>query len=363
MNVFYGSHTAERKGSAVSLCQLQCSLAGTGFSPVAAFGREGPMADLTRSRGIPTVVLKGKGPLGGQLVLDAWRLLGRYEVGLVHLNCAVSFSKYLGIAARARRLPVLWHLREDPADKPLRRLEGWIRRLSDRIVAVSSDIEEVFRDTGKVVTIYNGVDAERFRCDGERDAVRRELSIPLGAFVFGMVGSVERRKGNLNFLQAAEEAAWHRADVHLVIVGDGRPEAFQELRGFLADRPSLASRVVMTGPRADVPRLLAALDVLVMPSLWEGFPRALIEAMAAGRPAVATAVGEVPRILEDGVTGFVVPRDDPGRLAEALARCLELGPELEEIGRRARARVASSFTVARHVARVTEEYRKVLGWG
>ncbi len=329
------------------------------FRPVVAFSKPGFLVDDLSARGIPCAVLEERGLLGWRLVRQALALMKREEVDLVHLNSAVPFCKYVGIAARIRRVPVLWHIREDPRGKRVRSLKKWVRFLADRVIVVSSELEEAFRSF-PVVKVFNGVDVERFHPGRAGSAFRDRYTIPEGAFLFGIVGSMEERKGTLLFLRAAEALLQAGLDAHFAMVGDGPQEEERAVADYLAQRPLLASRVVLTGRLDDIPQVMAAIDVLVMPSLWEGFPRSLIEAMASGRAAIASDVGEIPRILEEGVSGRVIPRGDLPALIRAMEELLVRKDGLVEMGMRARERVVSELTLERHVECVREEYLRWL---
>ena len=294
--VLYASHTPALKGSAVSLAQLVLGLDRSAYRPTVVFAKEGTLVGQLRESGISTRVLASKGWLGWRLVRDALRVIDEEHIRLAHLNSAVPFCKYVGIAARLKRLPVLWHIREDPAGKRVRRLKKWIRRLSDRILVVSSELEMAFRGEGRVVKIYNGVSTETFRPGLDGSALRERYGIPADAFVFGIVGTIEERKGVLEFLRAARRVTDSGADIFFLVVGDGLPEDERQVRDYIRAQGGLGERVVMTGRLACIPEVMAAIDILVIPSLWEGFPRSLIEAMASGKPAIATDVGEIPWI-------------------------------------------------------------------
>lgn len=359
ISVLYVSHTPEFKGSAVSLYQLMTGLDRTRFRPVAAFSKPGPMVDKLTSLGIPAYVLSIRGLLGMGLVREAMALIKSEGIGLVHLNSAVPFSKYVGIAARLSGVPVVWHVREDPEGNRVRKNGPWVKLLSNRIFAVSTDIEEYFRTTGKALKIYNGVDTDVFRPGLDGKTFRERHGIPGDAFVFGMVGTIEPRKGVLSFLEAAESIITDRPSAWFLIVGSGQKEHEDEVRKFLDTRPALKARTTLAGRVTDVPSAMAALDLLVMPSLWEGFPRALIEAMSCGRPAVATRVGEVEHIIDEGRTGFVIAKDDPAALAGAMRRCMDMGDGLLEMGRLAREAAVEKFGIKRHIALVMDEYDKI----
>ncbi len=358
--ILYVSHTPALKGSAVSLVQLVLGLDASRFRPCVAFSKPGFLVDDLSARGLSCTVLNERGFWGWRLVRQARSLMERERVGLVHLNSAVPFCKYVGIAARSLGLKVVWHIREDPRGKRIRRLRKWIRHLAHKVIVVSSELEDAF-ETFPVVKIFNGVDMGRFHPGIDRTPFRDRFGIPHDAFLFGIVGTIEERKGTLLFLHAADALLKSGRDAFFSIVGDGALEDERAVRQYLAERPTLASRVILTGRLDDIPQVMAGIDVLVMPSLWEGFPRSLIEAMASGRAAIASGVGEIPFILEDGVCGRVVPKGDRAALSRAMEEFVCRRGDLAEMGMRGRQRVLEQFTLEKHVRTVMNEYEKLLG--
>jgi glycosyltransferase involved in cell wall biosynthesis len=144
------------------------------------------------------------------------------------------------------------------------------------------------------------------------------------------------------------------------LVGHEELSTAAELRVYASER-GVDDLVTFEGFRADVPQVMADLDVFVLPSLWEGFGLVLVEAMAAGRPVVASAVGPISEIVVDGVTGLLVPPGDPDALAEAIVRLLQ-DPELAAaLGRAGRARVERELRVDTMVTRTEALYDELLG--
>lgn len=182
-------------------------------------------------------------------------------------------------------------------------------------------------DARRLRVIPNGVELERFAPgDGQAAAVRRELGVEAGAFVWMAVGRLEPPKDYASLLHAFRDAATERP-AHLVILGEGSLRAALEA---LASELGIAARVTLPGSRTDVPRLLSGADAVVLSSIREGLPNALLEALAAGRPAVATTVGGVREIVSDGESGYLVPPGDPAALAAAMARMMALPVEARE---------------------------------
>lgn len=207
-------------------------------------------------------------------------------------------------------------------------------------------INELKYSPDKIRLIPNGVDTARFQSGGGRSALAG-LGIGESDKVVGILAALRPEKDHATFLRAARLVAERVPQAKFLIVGEGpmRPEIER-----LIGRYGLGDRVVLTGARSDVPELLRAMDVFVLSSFSvECFPIALLEAMAAGRPAVCTAVGGVPEILEEPETGFLVPPHDPEALADRLVQILSDPVLAQQMGRAARARVGSLFSLAASV--------------
>jgi sugar transferase (PEP-CTERM/EpsH1 system associated) len=243
-----------------------------------------------------------------------------------------------------------------------------------RFVAVSADLAEwLHESTGiarsRITHIVNGVDCERFQPGSQgRASLRDEFNIPAGAIVVGTVGRLEAVKGHEQLLRAwpliERRLAAAGREARLLIVGDGSLRATLEA---LARELGIAERVVFTGMRADVPQLLQAMDIFVLPSLNEGISNTLLEAMASGVPVVANRVGGNPELIDDRVTGFLV---DAGlnagpseRMAEAIAT-LVLDDKLRAtMSAASRQRAVAEFSLETMVQRYDDLYCQVLAGG
>jgi glycosyltransferase involved in cell wall biosynthesis/protein-tyrosine-phosphatase len=232
---------------------------------------------------------------------------------------------------------------------------------ADRIIAVSEDLAQSLRESGyrrsAVIPIHNGIDLCQVRIAKDAGEVRRQLDIPPSALLIGTVGRLAPVKAQVDLLRAAQRILRAEPDARFLIAGEG------PLRGdLLATAAQLgvdrACRFV--GDRHDVLDLIGAMDIFVLPSLHEGIPMAVLEAMALGTPVVATAVGGVPEIVADRVSGLLVaPRDDRA-LADAcvsLARNRSWAQALAAAGRRA---VANRFSHDASGHALIETYRSLL---
>lgn len=221
--------------------------------------------------------------------------------------------------------------------------------------------EHLARGVGRVdrfAVVPSGIDLARFREAGEKAGTRPGGGdCPSEVIVIGSVGWLTPVKGHRVLLEAASrlKPKWPR--LHVVIVGGG--PLWDELAR-LARARGMADAVRLLGTRADVPDCLAGMDIYVQPSLNEGMGRALIEAMAAGRPVVASRTGGIPAIVEDRKTGLLVPPGDPDALAAAIAELIEHPEWARALGRAARERIGEAFSVPAMVQAVEAVYDQAL---
>jgi len=224
-----------------------------------------------------------------------------------------------------------------------------LRRLTpemDRLIAVSQAIERKIVDerraTIPVSLVYNGVDLERYDHQEPCCTLRDEYGMEPGAQIVGVVARLEPEKGHPTLFEAWPAVLRAVPDAYLLVVGEGsRRDALERL----AQELRVAHRVVFTGRRDDVPAVTAALDVAVLPSYREAQGLTILEAMALSRPVVASNVGGIPEVVEDGVTGLLVPPHDPDALAAALIRLLVDHPYADMLARAGHDTVHDRFCV------------------
>lgn len=238
------------------------------------------------------------------------------------------------------------------------RLNRFTHPLADRVVCVSQQVADFAADhvgipRTNTVVIPNGVDLRTFGQSLTVREARLALGLPLDEPLIGTVTRLQPVKR----LDVLLYAVAPLPDVHAVIVGDGPQLARLET---LSDELNLETRVRFIGHRRDVRPWLAALDVFVLPSAWEGMSNALLEAMATGLPVVATAVGGTPEVVVDGVTGLLVPPGDPDLLAQAIRQLLRDLDLRHTMGQAGRARVEKSFSIEETVRRTEELYTTLL---
>jgi glycosyltransferase involved in cell wall biosynthesis len=217
-------------------------------------------------------------------------------------------------------------------------------------------------DAAKIVVIRNGVDLSRFNGPADPGRIRRELGLAPGTPLVAVVSRLTRLKGLENLLEAAAMLTPRYPDVRFLIVGETSPSevAYLDELKQLADRQGVGDRVIFTGRRSDVPALLSAVDVSVMPSLNEALSNVLLESMAAGAPTVATRVGGTPEALVHEETGLLVAPGDSRGLASAVGRLMDDRLLATQLGRTARQLIQDRFSVDRMVLSTEQLYTELL---
>jgi glycosyltransferase involved in cell wall biosynthesis len=229
----------------------------------------------------------------------------------------------------------------------------------DRVVCVSEGQAAKVRQAGvpaeRIRVIANAIDGRRFaRPDlTGRDELRAYFRTPR-RFIVGAAGRLSPEKGFEQLIGAADEVVAAMSGTGFVLFGDGPLGAALHQQ---IDEHSLQDDFVLAGFRHDLDRLLPWLDLLVLPSFTEGMPNVVLEAMAAGVPVVATAVGGTPELVVDGVTGWLVPPGNPSELARRIVDVLDSGPGRHALGQRGREQVQTEFTFAAQAAKYRALFR------
>lgn len=336
---------------------------------------EGDMGDLAGRAGVEPFVIDSMrnraGPLADLRTLAAlFRLFRRERPAIVHLHL-LKARLLGGLAARWAGVPIvvetfhgtlLTGYYAAPVARLLAWLERWLARRMEAVIAVSPAVAGELAaarvgSPARVHVIPLGLDLERFGGVGLRSTLRRELGLSEDVPLIGTVGRLVPIKGLSLFVDAA--ALIHRAlpAAQFIIVGDG------PLRAELSRRTGaagLSGQVHFLGWRRNLEALYPDLDLVMLTSLNEGTPVSIIEAMAAGRAVVATRVGGVADVIEDGASGVLVPPGDPAALAAAAVALLREPERRREMGEVARAAVLRRYGAGRLVADTDALYRRLL---
>lgn len=310
------------------------------FSPMlCALDQGGALEDDLRQLNIPHRVMHRRPGLQFGLMWRLFRLFRRHRARVVHTHHFNQlFYSLLGATLCGARLIHTEHSIESYKRPRLRLALRLMSPFCHRIIAIGADGARVLRDDvgiskRKLQIIRAGVDLDAFNVP--RALARRELELDPDTPVAVIVARLSPEKNHRLLLEAWSQVVQSVPDALLLIAGEGsEAEALREQTGALG----LSGRVRMLGVRRDVARVLAACDVFVLSSDREGLPVAVLEAMAASRAVVATAVGDLPRVVREGQTGLLVSPHDARALAEALIALLSDGKRASgygEAGRRA----------------------------
>lgn len=327
---------------------------------------DGPFMARVRDDGFDTTLVDVSRSHRVDGVVRLARDLRATRTDLLHTHTLAAANALSRCAARLAGVPVVSHLHIEnhfrPATRPLlRALDNGTARFSARLVAVSEATRTAYErqgyPSGRIVVLYNGVDLTSDRPAG---GLRDELGVGESALLVALVGRLCDVKGQRELIQALAEVP----AAHAVLVGEDLEHGgdYRRLLEREADRMSVRDRVVFTGARDDVGALIEQVDVVALPSWTEGLPLVVLEAMARGRPVVATPVGGTAEAVIDGDTGILVPPRDPASLAGALRR-LENPALREQLGAAGRRRATERFSADDMARGMLEIYDEVAGDG
>ncbi len=380
----------DRGGGQEVVRTLVRHLPEAGVDPVVVSLSDGPLRSEIEAGGIPVVIIPGRmtslldGPRGIREIMrirsDLAAVAREHQTRVVQTHLLRSLD-FVALALRASRDVdvVLWtvhnallDLRADqlPANAWLLRPKRIVHRMmyrvggrvADGFIAVSDDVASSVRHAfrpprDRLTVIPNGVEVERYGTSIARAEVRASIRIPADAPMAIVVAKLMTQKGHAVLLDALPRVHERFPLLHTVLVGEGELRAQLEAR---VRRERLDDRVRFLGDRGDIPDLLSASDLFVLPSLWEGLPMALLEAMATRLPVIASAVSGTRQVIQDDRSGVLVPAGDARALAGAMMRVLGDPHHAAALGRAARSRVEDCYSAGAQAQRHVRLYRTQL---
>jgi len=367
--------TLDRSGAEKQMTLLARSLPREEFEVhVAALTRGGPMLAELKSAGVPVTILGKRWKFDPHAFWKLFRLVRGLKPDLIHtwLFAANTYGRAAGVLAGVKCL-VAGERCVDPWKTWELWFDRWLARHTSRIAANSEGVREFYAARGipaeKIEVIPNGIPPPP-ACSTTRQEILAELGIPSTARPVGLIGRLWPQKRVKDALWAADLLKQIRDDVHLAIVGDGPDRRRLEI---FRDQCEIGDKVHFLGHRSDVPRLLPHFDVLWLPSAYEGQSNAIMEAMAAGVPVVATDIPGTRELVVDGQTGYLVSTEGwppnattvnktvAAGLARHTLRILDDPALARRLGEAAQKRMRDEFSVENMVARYADLYRRLLG--
>lgn len=327
-----------------------------------AVHENGPLAALLTADGIPCRAFSRKGkwdPRPLVRLVQQFRADGTKVVHTHHIGQLL----YGGLAGRWAGCRVVhtehdyYSLRRPRAQQLLRVLT----RLADRVTAVAEPVRSFLEGTvglpaSKLITIQNGVEIDRYETAIPHD--RHKWGLKTSDVIIGCVARLSPEKGHKVLLQALVKVISRHPQTRLALIGDG--EERERLQHLTADL-NIVDFVRFLGLRVDVPEVLATCDLFALPSIQEGFPMVILEALAAGKAVIASEVGAIPDAIRHGSTGVLVPPGDADALADALCFLIEDQGARQRLGQNGRKFVREAYDFERTVGRYDDLYHKILG--
>ena len=357
-------------GAENALLNLARELSHTSdFNPIIAVFRNSQnphteIADAAEKYGIEAIVIDCNGRFDSRAILGLRRLLRERNIRLLHTHgYKADFYGVLATRLTDCRLVPTCHnwTRADSMLSLYSILDRFLLRRFDGIATVSDVLREDLSGSSPtrqtIVQINNGIPLEDCLSSESRGAIRAEFGIPGNSRLVTTVGRLSREKALDIFLEASARFLPQYEDVRVVLVGDGPQRRELEL---LASRLGIDDRVHFTGTVQGMDRIYALVDMFVISSHTEGLPMTLLEAMAYRRPIVATRVGSIPGVLEDGARGLLVDPGDATALAGAVADLLSDTVRSRELGERAYDRVRDEYSSARMAEKYLSLYRDLM---
>jgi glycosyltransferase involved in cell wall biosynthesis len=317
------------------------------------------VAEKCREQGIETAVFPCRGKFDRKTIAQIRKFIKKNEIGIIHSHGyksnLYSFFASLGLSTNLVATCHNW-LGDDSKMKLYASLDRFILRRFNNIIAVSEPVKKRVIDSGvpfrKVGIVQNGISLDRFDPMQRTNNVRSALGISDDRIVIGSVGRLSAEKGHGNLLSISNDIVEKHPKCVFLIVGDGILK--QDLQ-----REYDFPFVIFTGARNDVHELYRCMDIFVLPSLTEGLPMVLLEAMASKLPIIASNVGAIPTVIKNGSSGLLVEPGDTESLKKSLLYLLENPEKAKKLGQKANQTVNENFSSSKMADEYTNIYNKL----
>lgn len=342
----------EMGGAEKMVVSLATNLDKTKYNPlICCLNYKGRLAHQLEEKGIPVIELGKRPGFDLSIIPKLIKVMRENRVDIVHTHLWT--ADFWGrIAAKLAGIPIIISTAHNiDAWKPKIFLiaDKILSHFSDKIIAVSNTVKSFYVKNAKIPAskikmIYNGIDVDKFNIDIDRNIKRRELGLGIDKKVIAVIGRLVEQKGHIYFLDCLKKLSDRYTNIQALIVGDG------PLKGKLEKQSmelGLDGEIIFTGVRKDIPEILKIIDILIIPSLYEGLPTIMLEAMASRVAVVSTNVGGNPEVVVDGKMGFLVHSKDSLGLADSIEKFLENVNLAEHMGAVGRERVTKYFSLSK----------------
>lgn len=314
------------------------------------------VADMCHQEGIETAIFPCRSKFDFRTISRLRSFIKKRDIDVIHSHGykanLYSFFSSLGLQTFCVATCHNW-LGDSLRMKSYAVLDRFFLKSFNAIAAVSEDVRKKIINSGinpkKVKIIENGISMDRFSRNYSLDKIRTELNIAGDSIVIGTVGRISYEKGQEDLLKIVPEIVKEFPKTVFLIIGDG------SLMKYLQKQYN-HPRIIFTGLRNDTPKLYQSMDIFVLPSLTEGLPMVLLEAMASSLPVIATKVGAIPTVVQNGETGLVVEPGDPEEISTALLYLLSNPDKAEQMGRKGYKRVKEHYSSSKMAAEYINIY-------
>ncbi len=354
-------------GGETHILNLVESLDRTVFEPIVLSFTKGQMIDELNKSNVKNFVIPSTKAFDFAKWKTVKKLLKAEEIDIVHIH-GTRANTNVYWAARSLNLPIIytihgWSFHDEQSffTKKVRIFfEHFFTKRSTKNISVSASNQQTGFDEIKdfnSVVINNGIDVQKFNPENSFRNVRKELGIDDAKIVVGFTGRITAQKDPLTLIKAFKKVNEKNKNAVLLMIGDGDLKA-DAVR--LSEALQISDAVIFQSFRNDVPDILNAIDIFCLPSLWEGLPIALLEAMAMKKAIIATAVDGTKEIIGDKKNGLIVPPQNANALAEAIFFLIDEKELCKKFGDEARKTVASNFDVKKMTKQTEDIYLEVL---
>ncbi len=337
------------------------------FSPEVLSFTPGPMVDQISKMGIPVHIIETERGFDWKIWGRVKKLLINQKIDIVHAHGTRANTNVFW-AARNLKLPLVytihgWSFHQDQSKlvKNIRMLSEWFltsQTTSNICVSFSNQQDGVKKFNMKNSTvIFNGISTEKFDPTGKYADIRKELNIPEEKTLIGYIVRITMQKDPMTLIEAMKMVMEVTKDVFLLVVGEGdlKEKIVQMTRDY-----GLSSHVVFENFRQDVPDILHATDIYCLPSLWEGLPIGILEAMSMGKVIIATPIDGTKEIIIDNENGLFVPQQNPRLLADAIIKVHKNKQLQKKLSENAIKTIVEKFTISEMVEKIENHYKLII---